>query len=393
MNRILFLADDLSGANDVGCQIFKNGYKCASVDTAAGNFSKFSGTFKGITVLNTASRLLTPRRAYKTVFSTIVSAGKNILLYKKIDSTLRGNIGSEIDACIDALNIKAAALVPAYPKLGRKIKNGKLYLNGRLLEETEYANDPANPALTSDIALLLKKQSKYKTIKVPIALIRQGKQALADYIRTRKSKTPVIFIFDCLTEQDLKTIAEAVKNFKLIAGAAALAGYILPKKAKSAPFCPVVTGATAYLVGSVKQITHKQIEILSQAKKIPVFPVLKNKLAKAVGRDIIFKVKPLLGPGREKTRRKIATSFKNIAAGLVKNNNYSRFFISGGATAETIMKALKISYTEIRDVIVPGVPLTFSPEKNIYIVTKPGGFGKANTLLKIYKRLKHTLAK
>jgi len=62
--------------------------------------------------------------------------------------------------------------------------------------------------------------------------------------------------------------------------------------------------------------------------------------------------------------------------------------LSGGATAENIFKALNINFTEITGSILSGIPLTYSPEINLYVVTKPGGYGDKNALITIFKRLK-----
>ena len=388
MKRAVIIADDLSGANDVGCKVFENGFKCAAVDASKQTLRRFLLNYKGIPILNTASRMLSPGLAYKAVCLAVSPLNKYNLIYKKIDSTLRGNIGSEIDACIDALKIKAVALVPAFPELGRTTVYGRHFLKGRLLENTEYARDPVNPLSTSDISVLLKEQSKYGSVLVDIDLIRQGPKAIKYFIRSKSGSKPLIFYFDCLNSSDMKIIAKAVKEFKVIAGASALAGYIFPKRKTIISAYPKANRGNAYLAGSLKEITHKQVKRLSKVKNIPVYPILADKPCRSNGEDVIFCVKLLKSGVKTKTRKKIEASFKREVLDLVLKQKYGRLFITGGATAEIIFKALKINYTEIKDVLFAGVPLTYSPERNIYVITKPGGFGEENALLKIHERLK-----
>ena len=391
MRKAVIIADDLSGANDAGCKIFENGFKCTTLDASSKDLGSFLDGFKGIAVINTASRLLAPAAAYKTVYSVVSALNTCGFIYKKIDSTLRGNIGPEIDACIDALKIKAVALVPAYPELGRKTVYGRHFYKEKLLENTEFFLDPVGPVLTSDISSLLRKQSKYGSVLVDIDVIRQGKEALNRFLRSKIGKEPVIFIFDCLNNSDLKVIAQAVKNFRVVAGASALAGYIFPRKKEHISVYPKVNERTAYFIGSLKEITHKQVARLRKSANISVCQVISDSRSQIKGRDFIFTVKKGKRRNTAAMRRKIEAFFSRKAVEIINKEKFGRLFISGGATAETVFKALKINYTEIKAVIFPGVPLTYSPEKNLYIVTKPGSFGDENALLGIYDRFKRLL--
>ena len=388
MKRAVIIADDLSGANDVGCKVFENGFKCAAVDASKQALLRFLKIYKGIPIINTASRMLSSASAYKAVYAAAFPLRKYGLIYKKLDSTLRGNIGAELDACIDALKIRAVALVPAFPELKRRTIYGRHFLNGKVLENTEYAHDPVNRLETSDIFTLLKQQSKNSSILVDIDIIRQGADAVNKFINSKRISSPVIFYFDCINNSDMRIIAESLKDFKVIAGASALAGYVFPKKRRIVSVYPKTNKGNVYLVGSVKDITHRQVSKLSSLQTIPVFPVLSNIRFKAGTKDLILSVKMIRKAGNTKMRRKIEAAFRRNAVELVNKLKYGRLFITGGATAEIIFKALKINYTEIKDVLFAGVPLTYSPERNIYVVTKPGGFGDADALLKIHARLK-----
>ena len=71
MRKAVIIADDLSGANDAGCKVFENGFKCVTLDASIKDLRSILDGFKGIAVINTASRLLAPAAAYKTVYSAV----------------------------------------------------------------------------------------------------------------------------------------------------------------------------------------------------------------------------------------------------------------------------------------------------------------------------------
>ena len=83
-------------------------------------------------------------------------------IYKKIDSTLRGNIGAELDAIIDELNLKAVIVTPSFPAAGRVTLNERVFVNGVPLEKTEAAYDPIKPIKTSYIPDLIEEQTDKK---------------------------------------------------------------------------------------------------------------------------------------------------------------------------------------------------------------------------------------
>ena len=52
------------------------------------------------------------------------------LLFKKIDSTLRGHVGEEVRAAMDASNARVAIVAPAFPAMGRTVEHGLLRVTG-----------------------------------------------------------------------------------------------------------------------------------------------------------------------------------------------------------------------------------------------------------------------
>jgi len=59
------------------------------------------------------------------------AAASAVILFKKIDSTLRGHIAAEIDAARAALGAaRPVLLAPAFPAQGRIVRGGRVIVNG-----------------------------------------------------------------------------------------------------------------------------------------------------------------------------------------------------------------------------------------------------------------------
>src|SRR5699024_1558114 len=111
-----------------------------------------------IVVLNTESRAKEPDESAQCVKEAILTHPAS-LIYKKIDSTLRGNIGAEIEAALTASGAKLAIVVPAIPAAGRVTRDGQCYVNHIPLLETEFARDPKTPISSSAISTIIAQQT------------------------------------------------------------------------------------------------------------------------------------------------------------------------------------------------------------------------------------------
>src|ERR1035437_26642 len=77
------------------------------------------------------------------------------LIFKKVDSVLRGYVTEELLVHIHTLNHTRALVVPANPTLGRTIINGQYFLNQEPLHLSDFSNDPEFPIKTSTVVELL----------------------------------------------------------------------------------------------------------------------------------------------------------------------------------------------------------------------------------------------
>ena len=129
MEKLWIIADDFTGALDTGVQFAARG---ASVRVLPWGDPPEDGADAQVLVIDSESRHLSPEAARRAVFRLASLAKERgvSFLYKKTDSALRGNIGSELAAAMEAMGGERLAFVPAYPRLGRTTRGGIHYVDG-----------------------------------------------------------------------------------------------------------------------------------------------------------------------------------------------------------------------------------------------------------------------
>lgn len=148
---IFALADDLTGALEVGA-------KFASYGMPATVTTRFDEPDRdALLVVDAQTRHLSPQHAAKQTeqVAAIAQHREAKLIYKKTDSTLRGNIAAEFRALQNVYPNRRIMYAPAYPDLGRTVKHGRLYVHGKPVHETEFAGDLWNPVHDCRVQALL----------------------------------------------------------------------------------------------------------------------------------------------------------------------------------------------------------------------------------------------
>ena len=143
--------------------------------------------------------------------------GEEVKLYaKRIDSTLRGNLGRETDAFLDVLGPDYIAVcVPCFPSSGRVLVGGYLLVNGVPLQKTEVAKDPKNPITTSSAKQLYQAQSRYPLETIHLDDIAKGVESLAARMNEAVERGARILVCDSVSMEDMETIVDALIAAKL----------------------------------------------------------------------------------------------------------------------------------------------------------------------------------
>src|SRR5919112_5760097 len=150
--RVAIIADDLTGAADTGVQLARGGYRTAVAfrDTPIPPAEDLDAV-----VLDTDSRAMPDGFAAKRVLETVRAVRYARIVYKKLDSTLRGPIAAELAAALGASGRDRAVVAPAFPAAGRTTVDGVQLVRGVPVQETEARDDPRTPVWEGHVPTLL----------------------------------------------------------------------------------------------------------------------------------------------------------------------------------------------------------------------------------------------
>lgn len=217
MVRCVVVADDLTGANATGVMLKRMGYRTSTMMKMKDVDLKNVKDCDCVT-FTTDSRGVDAEIAYHRVYNvTTMTKSKDIVLYaNRIDSTLRGNLGSETDAMLDALGEHyIACVVPCAPASGRVTIGGYMMVNGTILSRTEVALDPKTPIVDSRVVKLFERQTKNRVDYISMYDLTQGEEYLRNKIREKVSKGARILVFDSVTPEDIDVISDAVIDSRI----------------------------------------------------------------------------------------------------------------------------------------------------------------------------------
>ena len=116
--RLGVIADDLTGANDTGVQFARQGAR--TIVPLDWHDLASLGRHADVLVLCTNSRGLPPGAAAQRakLAAQALRKARVAAIYKKIDSTFRGNVGAELDAVLDVYPARLTILAPSFPPGG-----------------------------------------------------------------------------------------------------------------------------------------------------------------------------------------------------------------------------------------------------------------------------------
>ena len=143
---LVILADDLTGASDAAIPFARLGARASLCLDLPGDLCDVD-----VAAIDLDTRTTPPAVAAERIRSLVRALPPQTQLVMKIDSTLRGNIKTEVEALLAARDAALAIVVPAHPKLGRVQRDGVLFLDGKPVAETDFGEDLFAPVRASDV--------------------------------------------------------------------------------------------------------------------------------------------------------------------------------------------------------------------------------------------------
>lgn len=411
---MVIIADDLTGANDTGLQFARKGLPTEVILAAS---SIKAATDRTVVVIDTNSRALAPDEAYRRVGAAAQqahSAGFSHY-YKKVDSTLRGNIGIELRAIL-ALGIHDFAFVmPAYPQNGRTTVGGHHLLHGIPLAATEIAQDPKYPVTETVLPSLLTAQTGSAVGHIGIAELCQGEAAIVSAISNYLEKGCQIISSDAWLDDHFPLAVRAVNQLGrrvLWSGSAGLAG-CLPEILGLTEKTASCHKPSLVVAGSVSAVTREQVRrLLAVGYKlveveIVQFPWQQDQFAACLQQtaaylgqgDNVVLASGFSGKAMEATKQAglqyglslpetseiVAQILGWLGATVVNEQEIGYIVLTGGDTAVAVCQALGVSGIRIVEELAPAIPLgemKTAAGKTVRVITKAGAFGDADCLVK-----------
>ncbi|QHM69829.1 D-threonate kinase [Mixta intestinalis] len=405
--KLLVIADDFTGANDTGVQLAKKG---AHTEVVFSLQQKPSAR-ADVLVVNTESRACDAEAAAQAVTAALANWQQpELLIYKKIDSTFRGNVGAEIEAALLASGKSLALVAAAIPGAGRTTLEGECLVNGTPLAQTEFASDPRTPIVASRIKTILAQQSALPVTEITLASLHNGE--LPALLRQYQQGTPTIAVVDALTEQDLThiaTVALSLSQTPLLVGAAGLAS-ALPVSAwlPAQQTLPVLVVA-----GSMSEATRRQVELALRSQRAQVVELDAAQLLQAdedaiqalarqacaqlaVGQHCILRtsrnttdrhqieaLSQQFRYSRAALGERLSQRLGELTLAIIGQARIGGLFLTGGDIAIAVAQALGAEGYRIQQEVAPCIPcgrFINSELDDLPVITKAGGFGSESTL-------------
>jgi D-threonate/D-erythronate kinase len=359
--RITALADDATGALEVGCRLQSNGIPAevwfAEPEPARGSL-----------VIDTQTRHSPPAEARELVRRALLAARASGWIFKKTDSTLRGNIAAEIEGILDASACRTVVYVPAYPALGRTVVEGRLLIDGVPVERTAFAHDPLHPVRSGRVADLFAESG----LEVRHA---RNSAELRRAVAARAGRSVVIC--DSSTDAEISEAARVVAEASgelAAAGPAPFAGELAGQLTHDPAGASPLPRASRGLVvnGSLHPASLQQIEC-AMAGGIPTAAHAEDAVSLLARHEWVI-LRPPAPAGIDPAGFSEILARETCAA--VDSSGADTLILFGGETTFSVLRRWNIRSVEPQCEILPGVSLScVTAPRPLLLLAKAGGFG------------------
>ena len=404
MTALLIIADDLTGAADTGARFADCGIATRLLMDWRQDLSTFADS---VVVVNTDTRHSPPETAADRVRQFVAAASQAGIpaLYKKVDSTLRGNIGVELDAVLDTCPEAAMVFAPALPQAGRTVRDGIMHVDGVPLAESHVAGDSLHPIRNSKVRAVLGAQ--HPVVQVSLDQLRGSCDI---------EWTPAgIHVCDGETDADLAAVARHCRQTDVplcYAGSAGLAGHLIEGLELEMQTQPITKVPKPILAvnGSMTPVSLEQVRLglaggyggvrITAADVLGDDTVAASAIAAA--RDAVARDESLLlytaadvedldsylhdaqsaGMSTEEFFQRLTVRRTAWTKAMLCAGKFPTLALFGGLTTESVLHCLGITDALIKSEIDVGVGvLEVEVEgRTICLITKSGGLGRADLL-------------
>lgn len=408
MARVLVVADDLTGANATGARFARAGLSTASVasaDAIGGVVDRHD-----VVVTSTSSRHLDPAEAARRVEAAFAAAGPVELVVKRTDTTLRGNVGSELAAALRGVRERHAGaralFVPAFPDAGRITVGGLQLVDGVAVARSAAGRDHLTPVTSSRVADVVGQQTDLVVREVHLDVVQDDEEALAAALADDGAD---VLVVDATDRRDLSAIARAAARCAAdgthwlvvdpgpfgpeLATALGLAGGAGPGPTAAAT--PADAPPLLVVAGSVTRTTREQLVALehvhdatfldldvTRIDESHVTEALSRRLAGAAPGAVVgvrtASSEDHVVPLDREVAEAVPAGLGAITLAVLERHDVGGLYLTGGDVTVGVLAALGGSGIAIDDEVLPLAVtgrLVGGPHAGLRVVTKGGLIG------------------
>ncbi len=398
------VADDLTGATTAAAMFAHRGLSAIAYRDL--NAAETAGPAEAdALLLSTGSRAMKAEEAYNTVSRAcmLLRGWGAYRFQKRIDTTLRGEIGSEIDAMLDVLGRDYLAVaVPSMPQNHRIVVGGYSLIDGNLLARTEVRNDIRTPVHESFVPRLLSAQTRRSVGQVTAECFAEGPAGIAKQMTNLYNQGDRVIVADAITMEDIRLIAVACRqlDFPLLSVdpgpfTACLIGGDAERQPETSLAGIETVGTVLVAVGSTTVYSQRQIDVLCadpQTERVVIHPdrflqgeeACKDEIARAAAEALSFlnrepapraivldTATEACGFGMEEEQQRdvaraasgedpVVDNLGRILRAVLsatKRRGIAGLYVTGGDTMAAILAQLDVSSVRVQGYIVPQVDL------------------------------------
>jgi D-threonate/D-erythronate kinase len=411
-DAVVVVADDLTGAADSAVHFIPTAGEMLLLDMERPVPEVIQSDTSGF-ALNTASRNLGSREAVRMVTRAVefLSSLPLRLIYKKMDSQLRGRPGLEIETLRKGLGLTCAFVAPAYPAQGRTTKDSIHLVHGIPVAEGEAGKDPVTPVKRSNLPELIAEQAGVMTSHIYLKDLSQGMEEVYRKIGALMEHGVRVITFDSISREHLDMVARlGLERFPgtLLAGSAGLASstatLIKTDSLRTPPSLPLCR-SLLFVCGSASRVLHQQADTLISfgvCGEVSIDPenltdadrwkTLSNKAQEAWAEgDLLIRISPKPGSVPAIDKDELLSRLAALVTVLLEHKATDGIFLSGGDTARKVLSETKARAIRIKGRACPGMAWGVAEGgtlAGVVTVTKAGAFGREQDLVQLYRMLK-----
>jgi len=381
--RAWLIADDLTGALDSSAPCTEAGWHCSLA--LEGQPSQHAD----LVIFNTSSRHASAPEAAERVakLANLAKADGVAAIYKKTDSTLRGNIAAELAALAATFPLSPMVFAPALPRSGRTVHWGELLVDGTPVHQTHFSKDPGSPVRSASIPELL--AAHFQDVRsVTVDELRGG--ALAP------PSAGSCTLVDGLEEGDLDLTAEwlataALPTPMLLAGPGGLSRRLpalFPSANHGKPVCSKFPQRFVAVCGSITPVSREQALQAERAGFVVLDArTVSHQQSSAAAERALRGENLLIHSGLENSIGDDSALEKTVdlAISLVRRMHHPPMLLMGGETAALLLQRLQARELILHAEREPGVAVATAllPYGPVPVITKSGGFGSPDLLVSL----------